>query len=530
MVLWPGTGNGAVSWPGNRREAWSTLKAGPVGQLLAAEPDLWVWTLFLTVLGAGIALAQPQLTQVVILVAIAPALIAVALRSPRTLVAGLAVWLVAVGLIRRVLLGLGSRALLGDPLLLVEPAVLVLLTVVAMQRGASRDKTLLTKAVVALNVLALVEVVNPLQGSLAIGLGGLLFVLVPMLAFWVGRALCDDATLRRLFILVGFLAIPASIYGLVQTYVGFPSWDTHWIDSVIANGSYIALDVNGVIRAFSSFSAATEYATFLGVGIAVWLAWGRRSGRVLVMLMVVALLGTALVLVSSRGVVVLAVLAVGVMGAAVARVRLAAAALWGVIAVLVLFFAVGHLASQGMSGSTGTTGTTAALIQHQVGGISQPFNSQSSTLGVHFSEFISGLRAALTNPVGHGTGTITAASSKFGGVNQGTEVDPSNAAVAFGVPGLVAYVLVAMVGLASAYRLAAARRDWLSVAALGLLVVTFLQWLNGGQYAVAWLPWLVLGWVDTTQLGGHRPESPLVIADLQEPGSAGATRSPRRIV
>jgi hypothetical protein len=509
MVLGSGTGNGALSWPANRREAWATLKAGIGGQLLAAAPNLWVWTMILTVLGAGIALAQPQLTQIVILVALAPVLIAVALRSPRTLVTGLAVWLVALGLVRRVLLGLGSRALLGDPLLLVEPAVLVLLTVVALQRGASRNRTLLTKAVVGLNVLALVEVVNPLQGGLTVGLGGLLFVLVPMLAFWVGRALCDDATLRRLFILIGLLAIPASIYGLLQAYVGFPSWDFRWIESVTGNGGYAALNVGGVIRAFSSFSSASEYAAFLGVGIAVWLAWGRRPARVPVMLAIVALLGTALVLESSRGVVVLAVLAFGVMAAAVARVRLASAALWGVAALVVLYLGVSQLAPASPT-TAGSTGTTAALVQHEVGGLAQPLNSQSSTLSGHFSELTSGLESALTDPIGHGTGTITLAASKFGGVSQGTEVDPSNAAVAFGLPGLVAYLLVAIVGLALAYQLAAGRRDWLSVAALGVLVVTFLQWLNGGQYAVAWLPWLILGWVDASAVARRHHEAPVL--------------------
>jgi hypothetical protein len=296
---------------------------------------------------------------------------------------------------------------------------------------------------------------------------------------------------------------------LLQTYVGFPSWDIRWIDSVTGNGGYAALNVGGVIRAFSSFSSASEYAAFLGVGIAVWLAWGRRPGRVPVMLATVALLGTALVLESSRGVVVLAVLAFGVMCAAIARVRLASAALWGVAALVVLYLGVSQLGPASQT-TAGSTGTTAALVQHEVGGLAQPLSSQSSTLGGHFSELTSGLKAALTDPIGHGTGTITLAASKFGGVSQGTEVDPSNAAFAFGLPGLIAYLLVAILGLASAYRLASVRRDWLSVAALGVLVVMFLQWLNGAQYAVAWLPWLILGWVDTSALARRRREVPLL--------------------
>jgi hypothetical protein len=98
--------------------------------------------------------------------------------------------------------------------------------------------------------------------------------------------------------------------------------------------------------------------------------------------------------------------------------------------------------------------------------------------------------------LGLGTGAVTIASSKFGGEVRGTEADPSNAAVALGLPGLVAYSVLLVAGLRSAYRLAAVRRDARSLIALGLLVVTVLQWLNGGQYSAALLTWLSLGWID----------------------------------
>jgi hypothetical protein len=97
-----------------------------------------------------------------------------------------------------------------------------------------------------------------------------------------------------------------------------------------------------------------------------------------------------------------------------------------------------------------------------------------------------------------GTGAVTIAGQKFGGKEQNTEADPSNAAVALGLPGVIAYVVLLCAAFGRAYRLAARRRDWLSAIALGLLVVTLLEWLTGGQYAVAFLVWLTLGWIDRT--------------------------------
>jgi hypothetical protein len=484
----------------------------PVEATWRPEPSLRLrsilpW-LVVAALAGGLALTVPTLTQVVILVAIAVPVLALALRAPRHLVLGLAIWLAGVGLLRRLLYGLGSHALLGDPLLVVEALVMVLLVGVAISRGAGRGRTRLANAVLVLCLLALVEAANPLQGGISVGIGGLLLVLVPLLAFWVGRSLADDRTMRHLLILLAVLAVLASIYGLLQTLAGFPPWDQHWIQVVTSNGTYAALNVGGVIRAFSSFSSSAEYASFLGVGVVAWFALGRRRALVPLVLAAIALLGTAIVLDSSRGIVVLSVVALGVMMAARARMGLVPAALAGLAAVAVLVVALSHLAPQHLQAAGGT----AALVNHQVSGLSQPLNPQSSTLRIHLQELGQGLRSGFTNPIGHGTGSITLAASKFGGSAQGTEVDPSNAAVAWGLAGLAAYLVVVLVGLTRAYRLAAGRRDFLALAILGLLVVTLLQWLNGGQYAVAWLPWLALGWVDRSWVtwrngpgGAHNP-------------------------
>jgi hypothetical protein len=58
-------------------------------------------------------------------------------------------------------------------------------------------------------------------------------------------------------------------------------------------------------------------------------------------------------------------------------------------------------------------------------------------------------------------------------------------------------------------------RDALSLAVAGLLVVTFGQWLNGGQYAVAPLLWFLAGWAS-------RPDP---VADADD-GAAAVGRVP----
>ena len=418
-------------------------------------------------------------------------LCAVGLRSPRVLLFGLLFWLPLLGLVRRLVTTLGSAGPFGDPLLLVAPAAWVLLAAVAVSRGALRQRTALASTVLALTALLAISAVNPLQGGLTVGLAGLMLVVIPMLAFWVGRSLVDDRILRRILIVLAVLALPAAAYGLFQTFSGFPSWDAQWI----AQDGYAALNVGGTIRAFASFASAAEYASYLAVGIVAWLALGRGLLRLPFTAAAIALLGTALWLESSRGIIVLTSVAVVLVLLAHRGVALRWALIGAVALLVALPWVVGHVVSAQPSG-----GTTGGLVAHQVQGLTNPFGQQS-TLPTHIAMVVGGLQDAVTNPIGRGVGAVTSAAGKYGGNGASTEADPGNAAAAAGALGLLGYVLVVFRGLPPAYRIAARRRDAVALAALGILSVTFLQWLNGAQYAVAPLPWLVLGWLDRQTTG-----------------------------
>jgi hypothetical protein len=449
----------------------------------------------LGLLYVGRALVDPTRARFVIAAAVIAVLVGIGVRSPRSLVYGLVSWLVALGLVRRLASEL-SPIPQSDPLLLVEAAAVGVLLIVAAARGAFSNLTGLAKAVLALSLLVVLGAINPLGGSLSAGFGSLYLILIPMLAFWVGRSICDDRTLSTIFGLVALLAVAAGVYGLAQTFNGFPSWDAAWIST----SGYEALNVGGATRAFGPFTSASEYAIFLGIGFVAWLAFGFRLVRLPFALGAVALLATAIFYESSRGIIFTLVFAVALMAAARRRLPIAMSAALAVAALFAVPFVTRSVASSPTT-SGGDPGS--ALAAHQIQGLSSPLNSQDSTLGAHFSLFANGLRSAIANPVGLGIGSVTIAGSKYGAETVSTEVDPSNAAVALGIPGLIAYLAVLGIAFSNAYSLASSRRDALAIAALGVLVITLLQWLNGGQYAVAFLVWLVLGWVDRARLAQH---------------------------
>ena len=441
-------------------------------------------------------------------------MVVVGIARPRHLLYVLIAWLAVLGLVRR-LVDAASPAGSLDPFLLVLPAALGVMLIASARAGAFRGASGLTKAVAAFTIILTLGAVNPMQGGLSTGAAGLFLTVAPMLAFWVGRSICDDRTLRGAFRLIGVLALGAAVYGLIQTFHGFPSWDRTWIARATAD--YAALVISGVVRPFASFSASTEYAYFLAIGLAARIAFALDGvGKLAVAIPGIGLLAVAILYASARTVVVFAVVGIGVALAARARLRMGPAVVVGIAFLAGLFALASHF-----GGSTANTSGPGALVAHQVQGLANPLDPSTSTTSIHISAFVDGLRSAVSHPLGTGTGSISYAATKFGGNAAGTELDPSNAAVAVGIPGLLAYLAVLLLGLPRAYRLASQRGDALSAIAMAVLVITLFQWMNGGQYAVAFLPWLVLGWVDRRTRGGEEQAG----WDNAEASAAGSAAS-----
>jgi len=432
--------------------------------------------------------AEPSELRLSIALELALLAVAVGVVWPERILYGLVAWLVVLGLVRR-LLTLVVAEPAHDPLLLVEPFVVGLLLLGAIRQGAFERRSALATSVAVVSAIIAVSAINPAQGGLSVGLAGLLFLLVPTLGFWIGRTLCTDVVFRRILKLVAALAVPVAVYGLVQTFAGFPHWDERWVLDV--EQSYQALNVGAAVRPFSTLPSSAEYAYVVAVGLAVFIAFGLRATRLPMTAAAVGLLGTALILESSRLVVFLA--AASLIAMAVGRLRINAPL--AAVVVLVGFFivsaGVGKLVSD-----TARVGTTGALLQHQVQGLSNPFNSQSSTFFIHLSLVTNGLSSAVSHPAGLGAGAVSLASGKFGGIGRQSEADPSNLAVAAGMPGLLTYLVLAVLAFVRSYALARTRRDSLSLAALAIVTIVFLEWFNGGQYGIALLLWITLGWID----------------------------------
>jgi len=449
---------------------------------------------FVATLGS-LAISLIAGTHVVFALIAIPLVIAIAWSNPTVLIAIMPVWMVFLGFVRRFTPGGGNVTFSGDPVLIIGPVALIVLMFVTFNGKNATPLSPLARVVLAFNVVAILEVANPKQGGLMAGVGGLLFVFVPTLGFWIGRRYGTAEVLWRVIWNVAILSLLAAAYGLYQQFVQFPSWDLTWIESK----GYTALNLgSGIIRAFSTFSSAQEYAVFLSIGVIVWTVLAVRSVRLPLPfhLMAIFTVAAALFYESQRTSIFISSLALGVIAAARLRMRPITVAICGVVAIgtLVVFAGVISGGGGGSGALQGPDSTATVLANHQLSGITDPTGSGSSLPG-HIKATRVGVFSAFKNPFGYGSGSTNLASSRYSSTNKatGTEFDPGNMGIAFGIFGIVLYVMMLWRMTAMGYRLAILRRDPLGLVVLGVIMATLLQWTNGNLYSVCWLLWFVVG-------------------------------------
>ena len=481
-------------------------------------------------LAVGIVLSVISPTHGIFAIVGLPAMAFLAFSSPRTAIIVLPVWMTMLGFFRRFTPGGGNTTLSGDPMLLIGPVAIIILWLVSNQKGIPTPKTTLSRVVFAFNVVAILEAANPAQGSLMAGVAGLLFIFVPTLAFWVGRRFVDEVLLWRVAWTVAVLSLMAALYGLFQQFVRFPTWDLVWIDSK----GYTALNLgSGIVRAFSFFSSAQEYAVFLSVGVVAWTALAVRRVRWPMPLHLAALatVATALFYESQRTSVFITALALGVIAGARRRMRPVTVGMAGLVSVILLVVFAGAIGGGG-GGSAALQGEQSAssvLVSHQLGGITDPTGSGSSLPG-HIKATRVGINQGFKHPLGHGSSSVNLASSRYTAKDvKGTEFDPGNMGIAFGIFGLIIYVLLLIRMSATGYKLAVTRRDPLGVFVLGVVMATLLQWTNGNLYSVCWLLWLVVGAGDGILARGSETTSPVTAPAAPEVFTWRRPGEPRRV-
>ena len=441
----------------------------------------------------GVAALRPELWRGLLAAALVINLVVVAMKWPRAAAVVTLLWLPFLALTRRLLIG-EAGWVQNDPLLLVGPiAALFLCYRLFIVEGRELAADRLSRLVLALLIIALVGAFNPFGvGGLLGGLGGMIYIGVPLLWFFIGRELGSRKIITRLMYAVVIISVAIAAYGLYQTEYGtMPQWDVDWYELNGYGGVKAGRSEGGEVelRPWGTFASTSEYSGYLAMALvfAVAMVYHRRP----VVAVAIPILALAVFLAGGRSVMALILLTGMVVTALRTRNRVLA------LAVVVLGIAVTYGAAlafgdqldraAGLSGSTTT--------ERQVSGLLNPLDPDESTFLSHWDNLWEGVKSGFTHPVGQGTGASNIGSKAGGGGGLETDIDIADTFVSFGFVGGFVFVAIIVLSFKTVFsRYLSGRPDRLLLATAGILVVSFGQWLQGGHYAASALMWFLLGW------------------------------------
>lgn len=398
-----------------------------------------------------------------------------------------------------------------DPIHLLTPIVTVLAmaTLLRKERLSIFVATPLARSVSMLALVCFLEIFNPLQGGVLVGLSGALFLLIPIAWFYFGQT-ANEQFMRRAMTLIVFVGIIASLHGVYQMMVGYPAFEQYWIDHT---DLYAAIAVGHVRRALATFSSAEEWGRYVEFGaiIAFGFAAGAKNMRARFGWLICGFLSIgAMLLTGQRTAIfgtILGVVTLILLGARSISNGLARVALLLIPAVLVVAFVKAPTEDDVWDKSDNETVT--ALLSHTQRGTLKPAGEDS--LAIRFEIWGDLLTKVIPyRPLGAGLGAGSLAEARFAKAEEMPPIDNAILvmAVACGIPGALLFVwIISRAGWFSVSMARKARDDTdganLKRIAASLMLPLLLNSVFGltfTMYSAAPIAWLLIGWISRERL------------------------------
>jgi O-antigen ligase/polysaccharide polymerase Wzy-like membrane protein len=394
----------------------------------------------------------------------------------------------------------------SDPIHLLTPivAMLAFFPLLKKQRLDIFRQSRLAPAVSLLLLIYFVQIFNPLQGGLFVGLSGGLFMLVPVLWFYFGQAAKANflETALRLMVVMGLIT---SLYGAYQLFFGLTSFDQFWLEHSEYNEW---VRVGSVVRAMATYANAEEWSRYLDIcalgalGLAVMAK--RVAHRVAWATCGVLLFG-ALILSGERVSIFAFILGSAILLISGARtpggfIRRSALLLIPAL----LFFVLAKPPAEDEMWEKDQSQAAQSMVSHSARGVLKPTGEGS--LHARFENWGEAARVILYHPFGMGTGAGSIAQSRDGSTGDDLPATDSyvlSVTLACGIPaGLLCLWIFGQATLISwrGFRRADPDSHELGRWRVMLAIMPMLAFINLFGYSfllvsVAPVGWLLIGWV-----------------------------------
>ncbi len=386
-----------------------------------------------------------------------------------------------------------------DPIHLIAPALVFFIFVGILlfdkERLAQAFKgNSLAKYVILLLGLFVLQIFNPLQGNLFVGLGGALYYVIPMMWFFFALCYANSQLIRKLMIAIVIIGMITGAYGLWQMVFGFLPLEKYWIET----GGFASLHVGRFIRAFSTFSSPEEYSRYLQIaGVVAFGYFLKRKS--LIWFLIFAFIGISTVLTGVRSSVfglALSILILLVIWK-IEDIRRAFIRLVLVVSAFLVIMSFVPLPVSEFNYQNQSIFYT--MAGHTARGFFNPVSEST------FQSRLNLWKHLLTdmvprNPVGYGLGSTSTATQKFGGWGVGTEGYIFAIFINSGVIGGLLFLIISFVALKKGTELSIQSGGSRALAPLVLAIIAGLTLNNvfGSSftlYSIAPIGWFLIGWV-----------------------------------
>jgi hypothetical protein len=394
-----------------------------------------------------------------------------------------------------------------DPIHLITPLVTILAFAILLwaRRGHLFRQTKLSLPVTILAGIFLLQVFNPWQGTLMVGLSGALFILIPMTWFYFGQAVKTDFMARamRLIVVMGLLC---SLHGLYQLIIGYPEFESYWIRHT---DHYESIAVGHVTRALATFNSAEEWGRYVQYGSLIafgFVLGAKHAAHRLLWFVAGASLSGILLVTGQRTAIFGLLIGLGTLlliGAGSWRACLKRAVLMALAASLVVVIAKPPSSKDMWEKNSDDKVET--LLSHTARGTLQPAKEESLQ-----ERFRIWNRLAFTvipaNPLGTGLGAGTVAAARY--ANPEETLYPIDSFIAIlivgcSLPTALLFLWILARAFINAVRIfkralpatpeATVRR--IVAAIVPMLVLNSFFGLTFTIYSAAPIAWLVIGWI-----------------------------------
>jgi O-Antigen ligase len=408
-----------------------------------------------------------------------------------------------------------------DPIHLVTPLLTVLAFTILLWKR--REQLFMTKPLgLPVSILAscfFIQIFNPFQGGMFVGMSGAFFILLPVAWFYFGCAM-KPAFLSTAFRLIVVMGLICSLHGAYQLVFGFPSFEQYWVNHT---DHYESIAVGHIQRALATFNSAEEWGRYVQFGalIAFGFAVGAKQlARRLGWMLCLAGLSSVLVMTGQRTAIFGLAVGLGVfilLGAENWVRVIKRGAIMGItLGVLVL---VAKPPSEQEMWSKDKDDKVGTMLSHTTRGTLQP--TKEGSLDERFRIWgILVTKIIPARPLGTGISAGTVASARYADVT--SELYPIDSFVAVLLVGCSLPVALLFVGILvriqwigvrvfksadSESQAAIVRR--IAAAIISMLILNSIFGLTFMIYSAAPIAWMVIGWIcsesarDEQQLAGE---------------------------